>query len=104
MKSFPGFSLSQSPSPVLGYSRHSSSAKPTYRQALVMSALLPLSGHFPDSCSPTKKFRRALDPKEARQVTSHFREETRMKNSIVAVLTAAAIWAGTWPAISAEDS
>ena len=40
MKSLPGVSLSQSPLPVLGCSRHSSSAKQTYRQALVMSALL----------------------------------------------------------------
>ena len=27
-----------------------------------------------------------------------------MKNSIVAILTAAAIWAGIWPAVSAENS
>jgi hypothetical protein len=33
-----------------------------------------------------------------------FQEETRMKHSIVAVLTAAAIWAELWPAISAENS
>src|ERR1700720_5024022 len=38
MKSFPGVSLLQSPLPVFGCSRHSSSVKQTYRH--VMSALL----------------------------------------------------------------
>jgi hypothetical protein len=49
-------------------------------------------------------FGRALHPEEARQATSHFQEETRVKRRIVAILTAAAIWAGILPAMSAENS
>jgi hypothetical protein len=46
-----------------------------------------------------------LHPNDAGQVASHFEEETLMKRSIFAVLTAAAMsWAGIWPAVSAENS